>query len=99
MSWMVTKEIKLNLFLFQFYHPLDLKRIYGGDPWTFDGNLLILHHLQQGEVPPSVPLVHVAFWVHIYDLPAGYMSESVGKQLGNFVGEFLEYDINNNTGV
>ena len=28
--------------------------------------------------------------------PIGYMAESVGKQLGNFIGHYLEYDINNN---
>ncbi|XVF79294.1 hypothetical protein PTKIN_Ptkin14bG0209800 [Pterospermum kingtungense] len=34
-------------------------------------------------------------WLHIYDLPTGYFTEKVGKQLGSFVGEFLEYDAKN----
>lgn len=29
----------------------------------------------------------------------GYMLESVGRQLGNFSGEFLEYDAKNNSSI
>ncbi|KAL8100594.1 hypothetical protein AgCh_032742 [Apium graveolens] len=41
----------------------------------------------------------VKFWIQIYDLPSGYMSELVGKQLGNFFGSFVSYDLSNNTGI
>ena len=41
----------------------------------------------------------VPFWIPIHNLPIGFMIETVGKHLGNFVGEFMEYDPNNNLGV
>ncbi|KAL4290028.1 hypothetical protein GQ457_14G002670 [Hibiscus cannabinus] len=40
----------------------------------------------------TIPLVYLNVRVQIHDLPFGYMSESVAKQLGNFVGSFLTYD-------
>lgn len=39
------------------------------------------------------------FWIQIHDLPVGYTSEVVGKQLGNFFGLFLKYDVKNNSSI
>lgn len=32
----------------------------------------------------------------VYNIPVGFMSINVGKQIGDFVGKFLEYDMVNN---
>ncbi|XVF83422.1 hypothetical protein PTKIN_Ptkin16aG0485400 [Pterospermum kingtungense] len=45
------KEFGSQMFLFQFFHELDLKRVLEGSPWTFDNHLLILHKLGPEEVP------------------------------------------------
>nr|DAD49163.1 TPA_asm: hypothetical protein HUJ06_019100 [Nelumbo nucifera] len=59
-----------------------------GGPWTYDNHVLLLHHLKPGEIPNQIHLFHVDYWVQVYDLPVGFMSINVGKQLGNFIGEF-----------
>ncbi|XP_075473732.1 uncharacterized protein At4g02000-like [Primulina tabacum] len=92
------REIGFKRFIFQFYHSVDLQRILEGGPWTFDNNFLLLHHLKREEQPLQVPLRHLNFWIQIHDLPFGYMSEAVGRQLGSYMGNFLEYDSNNNKG-
>ena len=56
-----------------------------------------MHKLGPIEVSAQVPLFHTVFWVHAYDLPTGFMSVNVGKQLGNYIREFLEYDAYNNS--
>nr|DAD24221.1 TPA_asm: hypothetical protein HUJ06_025684 [Nelumbo nucifera] len=81
------------------FHSVDLKRVLEGGPWTYDNHVLLLHHLKLGEIPNQIPLFHVDYWVQIYDLPVGFMFVNVGKQLGNFIGEFVEYDDNNNSGL
>ncbi|EEF35176.1 conserved hypothetical protein [Ricinus communis] len=88
---MCVREIPDQLFLFQFFHPLDLKRIMEGGPWTFDNHMLILHHLQQGEISSNILLFYIAVWVQIHELPIGCMSKAVGRQLSNFIGTFMEY--------
>lgn len=70
-----------------------------GGPWSFDGAMLVLAEVPKGEEPLEVPLWHLNMWMQIFDLPTGFMSEEVGKQLGNFFGEFLEYDHKNNTSI
>lgn len=44
-------------------------------------------------------LFKVEFWIQIHDLPVGYMTEFVGKQLDNFFGTFLQYDSKNNSSI
>lgn len=51
-----------------------------------------------GEPLGSIPLNHVSFWVQVHELPVGFMSTTVGKHLGNYIGEFQEYDPNNASG-
>ncbi|XP_057791346.1 uncharacterized protein LOC131008489 [Salvia miltiorrhiza] len=93
------KDIGEGRFIFQFFHEVDLKRVFEGGPWSFGNLPLILHHLRRGEFPLKVPLDTLPFWVQIHDLPAGYLTEGIGKLLGKFIGTFLEYDSTNSTGV
>ncbi|MBA0695872.1 hypothetical protein Goari_002470, partial [Gossypium aridum] len=64
---------------------VDLERVMSGIPWTFNNHLILLHKLKVGEDPTSTPLIYSDFWVHVHDLPSGYSSDQVAKQLGNFV--------------
>ena len=91
-------ELANQWYIFKFFHVVDLKRVLAGGPWTYDNHLLILHWIQLGECPNQIPINSIDIWVQIFDLPSSYMSESVGKQLGDYIGFFLEYDNNNNGG-
>ncbi|MBA0659641.1 hypothetical protein Goklo_011754 [Gossypium klotzschianum] len=79
-------------YLFRFYYEVDVERVIKNGPWNFNSHLLILHRLQQGEDPLSVQLHWVDFWILIHDLPIGFIADAVAHQLGNFIGEFIEYD-------
>ncbi|XP_040950366.1 uncharacterized protein [Gossypium hirsutum] len=79
-------------YLFRFYYEVDVERVIKNGPWNFNSHLLILHRLQQGEDLLSVQLHWVDFWILIHDLPLGFMADAVAHQLGNFIGEFIEYD-------
>lgn len=91
------KQAGTNLYVFRFFHPRDMEKVLKKGPWSFDGYTLILGLLQQGQIPTSVALNHVPFWVQIHDVPVGGMTTTTGKQLGNFIGEFMEYDEKNNS--
>lgn len=93
------KVLTPSLFLFQFYHKDDMIWMMNNGPWSFDNALLVTNTIPVGVDPTKVALNTVEFWIQIYDLPSGYMSESVGKQLGNFFGSFLSYDLRNNTSI
>ncbi|KAL8107081.1 hypothetical protein AgCh_023757 [Apium graveolens] len=93
------KEIDPGIFLFQFYHREDLSWVFNGGPWSFDNAMLVVSKIPSGKEPPNVPLWALEMWIQIHDLPKGFMSEVVGKQLGDFFGEFVLYDAKNNSSI
>lgn len=70
-----------------------------GGPWSFDNAMLSVSRIPASEEPLKVPLWHLEMWVQIHDLPKGFMSELVEKQLGDFYGEFMQYDAKNNSSI
>lgn len=93
------KELENGLFLFQFYRKEDMKWVLKGGPWSFDNAMLALEQVAAGENPAKVKPWFINIWIQLHNLPVGYMTETVGKQIGNFFGEFLEYDAKNNTSI
>lgn len=65
----------------------------------FDNAMMILEEIAAGEDPLKVSLWFLNIWIQIHDLPMGFMMQTVGKQLGNFFGVFLEYDSKNNSSI
>lgn len=73
----MVKGLSDSVYVFQFYHQCDLKKVIDGGPWTYDNLLLILHPLKPGENPLELQLFFANFWIQIYDVPASYMTEAV----------------------
>ena len=95
---MCIKDVDQNLFLFQFYHHLDMNRVIRDGQWTFDQHLLLLNKPEHGQKPQEVKMSSTSFWVQGYDFPCGFMSRKVAKDIRNFIKNFLEADPNNFTG-
>ncbi|KAH1080051.1 hypothetical protein J1N35_019812 [Gossypium stocksii] len=79
--------------LFQFFHKVDISRVLAGTQWFFNNHLLVLHRIQPGEIPSLVPLNLIEFWVQVHDLPSRMVTEHMTKQFGDFISQFLEYDM------
>ena len=86
------KEIQPYLFLFQFYHELDILKVINKGPWTFSNHMLIVKLLKASDQPKRIHLFHVDFWVQNHDLPIGFRYDFIGKNVGNYIGKFLEVD-------
>ncbi|KAK5772713.1 hypothetical protein PVK06_049007 [Gossypium arboreum] len=82
-------------YLFNFFNEVDIHRVITGSPWTFNNHLLIFHRIKENDDPLSILLVFSDWWVQIYDLPQGFIRESMAVIFGNFIGKFLEYDLKN----
>ncbi|XP_074378358.1 uncharacterized protein LOC141719893 [Apium graveolens] len=93
------KSLEPNRFLFQFYHEVDISRVIEGSPWTFDRMQFIFERLKEGDNPRLVRLNKLDFWVQLHDIQPGFMSERVCKDVGNYIGQFIESDRNNFVGV
>ena len=60
------KDLNNGRFLFQFFDERDMKKVFEGGPWSFDGCILVLHLLQKDEIPMQVPLFYIPLWVQIF---------------------------------
>lgn len=85
------KELDVNLFLFQFYHEIDIKRVIDGCPWSFNRRALAIGRLNEGQNPRSVNLNLMDIWVQVHDLKVGFMSEKILAGMGNYIGRYVTY--------
>lgn len=83
------RELDVNLFMFQFYHEIDINRVLEGSPWTFNRKVLIISRMEEGINPRCIPLNSIDLWVQIHDLQPGFMSEKVITEVGNQMGRFV----------
>ncbi|XP_074374723.1 uncharacterized protein LOC141715141 [Apium graveolens] len=93
------KELEMNLYLFQFYHEVDVKRVMEGCPWSFNRRALIMRRLKEGENPRSVDLNNMKLWVQVYDLKAGFMTEKIITEVRNSIRKFIASCPSNFKGV
>lgn len=55
--------------------------------------------MKEGDIPRGVSLNKLDLQVQVYDMRAGYMSERVLREVGNYVGEYVESCSRNFNGV
>ncbi|KAJ9170089.1 hypothetical protein P3X46_018223 [Hevea brasiliensis] len=96
-NFMAFKQIMASVWrpvkgLFQFFHELNAKRVFKGGPWNYQQQPILLHELQPNEKPREVELTRLDLWVQVHDVPNGFMSECVTKDVGTYIGIFLESD-------
>ncbi|KAJ8747492.1 hypothetical protein K2173_014391 [Erythroxylum novogranatense] len=92
---MSVREVNGELYLFQFYHKVDMDRILDMSHWSFNNQALLMEKMGDYDHPCDVPLNHLYLWVKVFGLRAGFKSESVLKWVVDVIGEFVEADPNN----
>lgn len=70
-----------------------------GSPWSFNRKALVIARMRDGEIPRGVSLNTIDLWVQIHELRAGFMTERIVKEVGNYIGVFVESCARNFIGV
>lgn len=85
-----------KIFLFKFYHRLDIiDRVINGASWTFNNHLLVFYWMKENEDPLQVPLVFTYFWVQIHDSQSVYSLKVLQNNLGTSLVNMLNVIQNN----
>jgi 14-3-3 protein epsilon len=98
--WKPGKKVSIlqaddSRFLFQFNHRLDAAKVVDEGPWLFDNYNLVIERIAPGVVPATVDLNHIDIWLHVHQLPFGFIQPKVGQAIGKFLGELKEFDHRN----
>ncbi|KAK1380443.1 CCHC-type domain-containing protein [Heracleum sosnowskyi] len=96
---MYVKDLGSNRYIFQFYHELDINRVMEGSPWTFGRFQLVFERLKEGDNPREMEINKMDIWVQLHGMSAGFMSQRVVTDIGNYIGVFVESDANNFIGA
>lgn len=83
------KAVEANLFLFQFYHVIDLNRVIEGSPWSFNRKTLLIGRMNESMNPRCVSLDTIDLWVQVHDMQPGFMSERILQEIGSQVGRYI----------
>ncbi|KAI7979780.1 Uncharacterized protein LOK49_Contig250G00003 [Camellia lanceoleosa] len=88
----VFKTLGDNLFLIQFGHIVDKRRVMANGPWSFDKHLVLLKEFNGALQPLEITFSTMEFWVHASNLPLISMTRAVGVLLGNNLGKFVDIE-------
>ncbi|KAF5469007.1 hypothetical protein F2P56_013112 [Juglans regia] len=96
--WRTVKGVKIrdlnsDFSLAEFEDVKDKVKVLREGPWAFDKQLVLLKEFDGLVQAKGLTIVHVPFWVRIYDLPLMARNSYVGKLIGSLIGEFLEVDL------
>ncbi|KAJ8900479.1 hypothetical protein K2173_025256 [Erythroxylum novogranatense] len=90
------REVDGGLYIFQFFHEVDVNRVLEMSPVTFNNNLLILARMNGFTHPGDVPLFHFDIWVKVRSLCLVY-DRRLAEKIGNEISHFIAADPNNRT--
>jgi hypothetical protein len=62
-------------------------------PWIFRGHVVLLEEYDGITKLSKVKFKNLDVWVRIYDLPIGFRTKNIGRQLGNKISHFLKVDL------
>lgn len=81
-----------NLFLIEFQHGTDKKRVLEGRPWVLEGNLFLVEDYDWRISPTQLKFDKASFWVRMFNLPLACMGREVGRKIGSSMGVVEEID-------
>ncbi|KAL8519998.1 hypothetical protein ACS0TY_010797 [Phlomoides rotata] len=86
------REIRKNLFSFQFNSKENMRAVLAREPWHFDKNVVMLQELERGSQPLTIDLKYAAFWARIYDLPMVARNTGSITLIAGKIGDMVEID-------
>lgn len=84
-----------NVFIFKFFHELDIQRVLDDGPWTFNQQVLLVKKLAAVDQLANIKLTELYIWIQVYDLPIGFNSDSILQSIGKYVRKFVASDPKN----
>lgn len=86
----MVKEIREDMWLFEFSEDRDKQKVLAGRPWSYDRTLLILNEFDGKISPSQMDFSSTPIWVQVHDMPLGCMNRGMGSQIGSSLREVEE---------
>jgi hypothetical protein len=80
------KDLKNNMWLFEFSDQADKRRVMEERSWSFDRQILVLNEFDGSTPLSQLAFDHSSFWIQAHDMPLICMNKDVGTKMGNSLG-------------
>ena len=94
--WKIRGSLESNQFadrLFVMFLVLgNLDHVTHGGPWRYQGNMVLVRPLEDGEDPNTVNFESVPVWAQVTRIPFYLLSKELARKLGKRLGEFICID-------
>ncbi|GAV79329.1 DUF4283 domain-containing protein/zf-CCHC_4 domain-containing protein, partial [Cephalotus follicularis] len=84
------RDVGNNLFLFIFNDEDDRLKVMKLSPWLFDKHILLLEKIENEVHPSNLSLHKATLWIRVFGVPYLYLSERVGRIIGEEIGDLEE---------
>ena len=81
-----------GIFILTFASITIKNRVLRGQPWNFAGSYLVLIDPSGLDQITDANFKGISFWTHVYGIPFRNICPSLGKDIANTIGNFIEYD-------
>ena len=94
------KNMGKNLYVFQFHHWRDKKKVVEGQPWHFDRHVILMDEVKGNCKPSDLQLQYFPIWARVYNLPfKGRMNIANVKAIADKIGTFVKLDNSGAVGI
>jgi len=82
-----------GFFSFTFKSAVEKQRVLDASPWSFSSNLLVLRQCDPDIPEMCYDFSQCPFWVHLFGLPFGRVTQTVVRQIALKIGDVLEVNL------
>ena len=96
---LIIEVLDSNKYLFTVSQESHYQSIISQGPWNVKGSLLLLQPWPPNLALDDVKLQFCAFWIQVHNLPFQFMTTTNAIKIGKDIGQILELDNNNSSGL
>lgn len=78
-----------NVFLLKFDKQKDASAVIRRGPWAFNGRVIVMPQIKQGDRPSTLIFDHVDFWVHHLNAPFEWVTKKTTKIIASQVEKVI----------
>ena len=76
--------------VFSFKDKVDVDRIMGSEPWSFDKHLVVMQRYDNDRPLEDIKYDRTTFWVQVHELLMRYMTIEAAEKICGVVGEVIK---------
>lgn len=88
-----TMQFEQNIFSFVFEHEVNKKQIMDRQPWSINGDHMVIRNVDLTCIQHETDLSKSVFWVQLHDVPFEFLTHQNAVKVGEIFSKTLEINL------